>query len=47
MKTDEEILALIKKYLDDGCNELWDSLIPEERKKAFPQLILEYVESEW
>ena len=44
-KTDEELFELIRKYLDDGCGELWDRLIPEERRKVFPQLILEYLET--
>jgi hypothetical protein len=45
MKTDEEIMELIQKCLASGMDRLWDQLLPEERMKAFPKLILEWVES--
>jgi hypothetical protein len=45
IRTDEELLALIEKRLDISCNHLWDDLEPEERKKVFTTLILEYLES--
>lgn len=45
MKTNEELLELIEKYLSDGLSELWINLEPYERRKVFSNLIIEYVES--
>ena len=47
MKTDDELFALISKYLDTGCERLWDALTPEERRKVFSELIIEHIESTW
>ena len=44
MKTDDEILELIEKYLADGFEELWDALLPEERG-SISRLVAEYVSS--
>lgn len=43
MKDDNELMGLIEKYLTSGLDDLWDALIPEERKQVFVRLISEYV----
>ena len=49
MKTNEELLALIKQHLDEGFGNLWDALTPEERQKVFRELdlISEYLSITW
>ena len=47
MKTDDELWRLIEKYLKEGLEELWDELTPEERRRVFPNLILEVVEANY
>ena len=44
MKTPDEIIAIVEEKLKDSCDELWDALEPEERRKAFPKLIAEWLE---
>ena len=45
MKTPDEIMDLIQENLSDGCDNLWDALTPEERRRAFTKLIIEWLES--
>ena len=44
MRTDDELLEVIKEKTDNALGDLWDALTPEERGKVFKQLLAEFVE---
>ena len=45
MKNDDELWNLVERLLMSPCEDLWDELEPEERRRVFPKLIAEFVEA--
>jgi hypothetical protein len=44
-KNDDELTALVEKYLEKDLDELWFSLTPKERHRVFNKLLTEYMVS--
>jgi len=47
MRDIEELMTLIEKELEDAVGNLWDALTPEERRRVFNSLIIEWLSSNY
>lgn len=45
MRNRDELITIVGKCLQEGLDNLWDELEPEERKQVFTDIIDEYINS--